>query len=206
MEREPERERLAQAIRAVIDHVVDTKAPPEVLAEAAREVERLAELLGPHPRRGPKSPHLPDLGELQRTFWRDPVVGKSNPVAPPVEIEIADQVVTGRANLGFAYEGPPGYAHGAVIAGIFDQILGLANLASGNVGMTGTLTIKYRRPTPLHTELVFRGGTERVSGRKIFVAGTLHVEDTLTAEAEGLFVNLLRPRAAEYFENGRAVP
>ena len=177
MEREPERERLAQAIRAVIDHVVDTKAPPEVLAEAAREVERLAELLGPHPRRGPKSPHLPDLGELQRTFWRDPVVGKSNPVAPPVEIEIADQVVTGRANL-----------------------------ASGNVGMTGTLTIKYRRPTPLHTELVFRGGTERVSGRKIFVAGTLHVEDTLTAEAEGLFVNLLRPRAAEYFENGRAVP
>src|SRR5947208_1612146 len=196
----PARERLADALRAAIDHVVDSTAPREVFEQAAAEVERLAELLGPHARHGPKTPSLPDLGNLQATFWRDPVVGKSNPVAPPVEIEIADGLVTGRATLGFAYEGPPGYAHGAVIAGIFDQILGLANLASGNVGMTGTLTIRYRKPTPLHTELVFEGKTERVSGRKIYVKGTVHAGDTLTAEAEGLFVNLLRPRAAEYFD------
>jgi hypothetical protein len=82
-----------------------------------------------------------------------------------------------------------------------DQILGLANLASGNVGMTGTLTIRYRRPTPLQTELVFTDRTERVSGRKIYVKGALRADHTLTAEAEGLFVNLQRPRAAEYFEN-----
>lgn len=163
-------------------------------------MERLAELLGPHLRHGPKQPSLPDLGELQNTFWRDPVVGRSNPVAPPVDVVIDGDLVTGRATLGFAYEGPPGYAHGAVIAGIFDQILGLANLASGNVGMTGTLTIRYRRPTPLQTELVFTGRTERVSGRKIYVRGALHAEGELTAEAEGLFVNLLRPRASEYFE------
>ncbi|MFN2543856.1 MAG: PaaI family thioesterase [Actinomycetota bacterium] len=203
-EPQPERERLARAIRELIDHVVDSEAPPEVFEEAADEMARLAELLGPHPRRGPKQPHLPDLGDLQRTFWRDPVIGKSNPIAPPVDIEITgERVVVGRANLGFGYEGPPGYAHGAVIAGIFDQILGLANLASGNVGMTGTLTIRYRKPTPLHTDLVFRGQTDRVSGRKIYVTGTLHAEDTLTAEAQGLFVNLARPTAAEYFE-GRA--
>jgi acyl-coenzyme A thioesterase PaaI-like protein len=195
------RERLADALRAAIDHVVDSTAPPEVFEQAAAEVERLAALLGPHPRHGPKSPSLPDLNELQETFWRDPVVGRSNPVAPPVEIEISDGVVTGRTTLGFAYEGPPGYAHGAVIAGIFDQILGLANLASGNVGMTGTLTIRYRRPTPLQSELIFVGKTERVSGRKIYVKGTVHAGGTLTAEAEGLFVNLQRPRAAEYFDN-----
>jgi acyl-coenzyme A thioesterase PaaI-like protein len=199
-DRQPERERLADAIRELIDHVVDSEAPTEVFDQAAAEVRRLAEFLGPHPRRGPKQPHLPDLGDLQRTFWRDPVVGKSNPIAAPVDVEIDDQVVRGRARLGYGYEGPPGYAHGAVIAGIFDQILGLANLASGNVGMTGTLTIKYRRPTPLHTDLVFEGRTDRVSGRKIFTKGTLHAEGELTAEAEGLFVNLLRPTAQEYFE------
>jgi acyl-coenzyme A thioesterase PaaI-like protein len=195
------RERLADALRAAIDHVVDSSAPPEVFEQAAAEVERLAALLGPHPRHGPKSPSLPDLGELQETFWRDPVVGHSNPVAPPVDVTIDGDVVTGHVTLGFAYEGPPGYAHGAVIAGIFDQILGLANLASGNIGMTGTLTIRYRRPTPLRTELVFVGRTERVSGRKIYVKGTVHADGTLTAEAEGLFVNLQRPRAAEYFVN-----
>ena len=62
-------------------------------------------------------------------------------------------------------------------------------------------TIRYRRPTPLQAELVFTGRTERVSGRKIYVKGTVHAGDTLTAEADGLFVNLARPTAAEYFEN-----
>jgi acyl-coenzyme A thioesterase PaaI-like protein len=199
----PERERLADAVRHLIEITTTSDAPSEELERAAAEVERLAEHLAPHPRHGPKTPHLPDLENLQRTFWRDPVIGKSNPIAPPVDIEIHDRVVTGRARLGLAHEGPPGYVHGAVIAGIFDQILGLANLASGNVGMTGTLTIKYRKPTPLDTELVFEGHTEKVEGRKIFVVGSLRAGETLTCEAKGLFVNLARPRAAEYFEATR---
>ena len=154
-----------------------------------------SEFLGPHPRRGPKQPHLPDLGDLQRTFWRDPIVGKSNPIAPPVEIEIVERVVRGRVNLGYGYEGPPGYVHGAVIAGIFDQILGLANLASGNVGMTGTLTIKYRKPTPLDVELRLEGAVDRAEGRKTFVRGSLFAGDDLLGEAEGLFVAV----GAEWF-------
>ena len=147
-----ERERLADAVRHLIEITTTSDAPAEELERAAAEVEGLAERLAPHPRHGPKQPHLPDLRDLQRTFWRDPVIGRSNPIAPPVDVEIRDEVVTGRANLGLAHEGPPGYVHGAVIAGVFDQILGLANLASGNVGMTGTLTIRYLRPTPLSTD------------------------------------------------------
>ena len=198
-----ERERLADAVRHLIEITTTSDAPAEELERAAAEVVGLAERLAPHPRHGPKQPHLPDLRDLQRTFWRDPVIGRSNPIAPPVDVEIRGEVVTGRANLGLAHEGPPGYVHGAVIAGVFDQILGLANLASGNVGMTGTLTIRYLRPTPLSTDLVFEGKTESVEGRKIFVTGTLHAGGTLTAEAEGVFVNLLQPRAVEYFDPER---
>ena len=141
-DREP-RERLADAVRSLIEHLVDGDAPPGELERVASEVERLAATLDPHPRRGPKLPELPDLDDLQRTFWRDPVVGRSNPIAPPVEVEIHESIVRGRAKLGLAYEGPPGYAHGAAIAGTFDQLLGIANLASGNAGMTGTLTVRY---------------------------------------------------------------
>ena len=198
---DPQRERLAEAVRRLIEITTTSDAPADELERAAREVERLAADLAPHPTHGPKLPDLPDLHDLQRTFWRDPVIGRSNPIAPPVDIEIRDRVVTGRANLGLAHEGPPGYVHGAVIAGIFDQILGLANLASGNVGMTGTLTVRYLRPTPLHMDLVFEGKTESVEGRKIFVLGTLRAGDATTAEAEGIFVNLLQPTAAEYFED-----
>ena len=60
----------------------------------------------------------------------------------------------------------------------------------GHPGFTGTLTIRYRKPTPLHTELRFEAGVARVEGRKIFAKGQLFAGDLLTAEAEGIFVSV----------------
>ena len=54
--------------------------------------------------------------------------------------------------------------------------------------MTARLTIDYRSPTPLHTELRFDGRVIGVEGRKTFTEGTLHAGDRLCAESEGLFV------------------
>ena len=54
--------------------------------------------------------------------------------------------------------------------------------------MTGRLTVHYRSPTPLHTELALEGRIDRVDGRKTFCIGTIHAGDRLCAEAEGLFV------------------
>ena len=59
---------------------------------------------------------------------------------------------------------------------------------SGEPGFTGTLTVRYCRPTPLHTELRMRGEIARVEGRKIFAEGHLYAGETLCAEAEGLFI------------------
>jgi predicted thioesterase len=56
--------------------------------------------------------------------------------------------------------------------------------------MTGTLTITYRQPTPLHTDVTFEGKLREVVGRKVFVDGTLKAGDALTAEAEGIFVSI----------------
>jgi len=88
--------------------------------------------------------------------------------------------------------------HGAIIAGIFDLLLGLANLAGGTPAMTGTLTVRYRRPTPLHTDLEFLARTDRAAGRKAIAVGTLHAAGELTAEAEGVFVIPGIARAAEF--------
>ena len=57
----------------------------------------------------------------------------------------------------FAYEGPPTCVHGGVIAETFDEVLGAANMVAGNPGMTGTLTVRYRKPTPLRTAAPDRG-------------------------------------------------
>ena len=56
--------------------------------------------------------------------------------------------------------------------------------------MTGRLTIHYRSPTPLHTELHVEGTLDRTSGRKILCTGRMYAGDTLCAEAEGLFITV----------------
>ena len=48
-----------------------------------------------------------------------------------------------------AYEGPPGLVHGGVVALLLDQILGGAADHAGVPGMTGTLTVRYRKGTRL---------------------------------------------------------
>jgi acyl-coenzyme A thioesterase PaaI-like protein len=92
--------------------------------------------------------------------------------------------------FGSAYEGPPGSLHGGFVAATFDEVLGFVQSLGGNPGMTGTLTIRYRRPTPLHTELIIEGELVRIRGRKIFTEGRILADGVVTAEAEGLFISI----------------
>ena len=80
------------------------------------------------------------------------------------------------------------------MAAAFDEVLGYVQSLSGNPGMTGALTIKYRRPTLLHKELFFEGETARVSGRKILAEGRVTADGVLTAETEGLFISVEKER------------
>jgi acyl-coenzyme A thioesterase PaaI-like protein len=56
--------------------------------------------------------------------------------------------------------------------------------------VTGRLTVHYRSPTPLRTELTFEARVVSVTGRKTLTHGTLHAGDRLCAEAEGLFISI----------------
>jgi acyl-coenzyme A thioesterase PaaI-like protein len=194
------RGRLAAAIRTLVAHAVETDIEVSNAEAAAETIEKLVEELDRHPRRGPKNPEKPEFEDLQLNFAYDPVIGLANPIAPPVAVTIdGDKVVHGTANLDRQYEGPPGYVHGAVIAAIFDLLLGLANAVAGNMGMTGTLTVKYRRPTPLKTDLSITARVVRSEGRKAITHGTIYAGDTLTAECEGLFISLTKEMGAEMF-------
>lgn len=190
----PELRRLADAVRRVTDQVVRTHAPPEVLADAAATVEQAAALLEPlTPPWAPSMPAAP-LSDLDPHvyFPFSPMVGWYSPLAPPLECEVGDGRVVAHATLGAAYEGPPGCVHGGVIAGLFDEVLGIANITAGVGAMTGTLTIRYRSPTPLYADLRLEGRTDRIEGRKVYTLGTLHADDRLCAEAEGIFVSVAR--------------
>jgi acyl-coenzyme A thioesterase PaaI-like protein len=186
--------RLAEAARAIVERLAGTTASAAELEEVAVGVEEaLAGLRaginpeGPGGERGYAEAALATM-EAHRLFERSPFSGRANPVAAPLDMAVDGQSVVGRVVCGPTYEGPPGHVHGGIIAGLFDEVLGAAQGLSGKAGMTGRLTVHYREPTPLHTELVLRAWPERADGRKIVVRGTLHAGEVLCAEAEGLFV------------------
>ena len=124
-----------------------------------------------------------------------PMIGFANPIAPPVEIwsvqgEGGWPEIRGRVTFGYAYEGPPTCVHGGIIAELFDEVMGAANIVTENPGMTGTLTVRYLWPTPLLAplDIVARfTGTER---RKVFTWAGIYHDGALTAEADGIFVKM----------------
>jgi acyl-coenzyme A thioesterase PaaI-like protein len=188
--------RLGQAMRAVIDLMTATTASNDVLIEAAEKISEVADLLtgqGSN-RRYEGLAEASGLGHDSAFFDWSPQLGLSNPLAPPIFVEIQDGIVVGRVSFGSAYEGPPGCVHGGSIAAAFDEILGLTQSLSGQVGMTGTLTVRYRQPTPLHTDLSFEGRLDGVSGRKVLASSKLYAGEDLTAEATGLFVTITPER------------
>jgi acyl-coenzyme A thioesterase PaaI-like protein len=198
----PERVRLAQAIRHLIDAALTAEGTSaEELAAAADKTERLAtDLLRRHDL-GDRPSGVRQREEMSHDDYlpRSPLVGDVSPLAPPIEYEYRDGRLAGWGTFHAAYEGPPGYVHGGWIALSFDEMLGMANIASGHPGMTGRLSVRYRRPTPLHRPVGFDAWTEEVDGRRIVTRGTLTVDGVVTAEAEGLFVVIDLEKALEYF-------
>lgn len=191
--------RLTRATRRLVDLVRRTRASGEVADEALRALERAAELLEPEAHPGPfhqrslawSGAWAPVPGaptDLHAFFPYSPLIGERNPLAPPVRFEARNGRLFGHVVYGAAYVGPPQSVHGGVIAATFDELLGSVNLLNETGGMTGTLTVRYRQPTPVLEMLRLEGWVDRVEGRKVFAHGTLHHGDILTAEAEGIFV------------------
>jgi acyl-coenzyme A thioesterase PaaI-like protein len=115
--------------------------------------------------------------------------GHSNPLAPPMTITVDGEITKASATWTAAYEGPPGCVHGGYVAAAFDDLLGCAQMASGNAGFTGTLTVRMVSPTPLFEQIDYEAGVEKVEGRKIWCWGTAKAGEQLLAEATCLFIS-----------------
>ena len=194
-----EMRRLAEAGREVIERLVATTAPQDELKRAADLLEEASALLAGYPqgRIYEGFAESANAGDAHAFFDHSPLQGVANPLAPPVRLEVVDGVVHGRVRFGSAYEGPPSSVHGGYVAAAFDEVLGLAQSLGGSPGMTGTLTIRYRKPTPLHTDLRFEARLDRQEGRKIFCSGELYAGELLCAEADGIFISVDIARMAE---------
>lgn len=185
---------LAAAMRELTAILVKSDASQAELDAATAAVRAVSAKLGAQgERRGVRSFADATLSDDTGAFFDlSPLVGLCNPVAPPMRLLTDDEQIRGVVTFSAAYEGPPGHVHGGFIAAAFDEVLGLAQCSTGNPGMTGRLAVSYRAPTPLNEEIILTGQVTRIDGRKIFTKGTMQVGETVTAEAEGLFVSMNR--------------
>ena len=196
----PAKRDLAAALRELLDCVAATDASEDELLGAAHDIRTTAQRFAAQPRmKEPPGVAEMALSGMESFHDRSPLVGLSNPIAPPLDFapDLDTGSVHGTGTFGSAYEGAPGCVHGGYIAAAFDELLGMACIFSGNPGMTGSLTTHYRRPTPIQTELRLEGRLDRVEGRKIFTAGEVYAGDVLTAESTGIFISITREKFEE---------
>ncbi|MBI4560800.1 MAG: PaaI family thioesterase [Candidatus Rokubacteria bacterium] len=72
------------------------------------------------------------------------------------------------------FAGPPGAAHGGIVAGYLDEVLaGAAVRHDGRIYLTGELTVRYVKPVPVETPLLGRGRVVQDHGKYLDLEGAL---------------------------------
>ena len=184
---------LAAELRQVIDKMLVIDDPGDEVGAARAEVAAIAARLERIGRRGHKArlhPSIPPGPDDDRPYYAaNARRWHCNPLFPPITFDTAARGLRGRLQLGITHEGPPGCVHGGVVALLLDQFLGQSNVEAGVPAMTGSLTVRFRRPTPLWREIIVEAdGPERADDRRCLTRGRITCDGEITAEAQGLFV------------------
>jgi acyl-coenzyme A thioesterase PaaI-like protein len=184
---------LAESIRLAMEKMVVIDEPHDELRRARAEIDAIAQRLDAIGRKGLQARMMPEMepgpDDMRPYYAGDANRWHYNPIFPTVELAMSEGMLRGGVTLGLAYEGPPGCVHGGVVSLLLDQLLGQSNLEHGVAAMTGTLTVTYRRPTPLLRELSLEASPpELIDGRKYVTRGWIRCGGKVTAEGEGVFV------------------
>lgn len=189
------RRHLAEAMRRLNELSVISTADADALNAICETINRQADKLAQYPVEKGKLAQM-DADKDTITERRivsheiSPLTGFSNPVSPPMNTWFDGDEVKARVTMGWQYEGPPGCVHGGFIAALFDDFLGVGQKLTGQPGFTGTLKVRYIKPTPLGEELTLIGRVKSIEGRVNTLSGEMYAGDTLTASSEGLFVHM----------------
>ncbi len=123
------------------------------------------------------NPHLTPLahGALNHCFG----CGLENPSGLRLRFFTADDgSIVCHPRLARRFAGPPGHAHGGIIATLLDEAMSKANRARGIVAMTRQLSVEYLRPVPLGARLT-------LTARHVTAHGRRHHCDAQLTDAAG---------------------
>jgi hypothetical protein len=180
----PQTVEAAQALRRVAALVVAMEGEDEEVARLLDDLRRAESHLSS---RVPPSP-LPRVGAAVESDGRVYLDHASdmwsiNPGIPEYELSVDGDRASGRVNFPIAFEGPPGIVHGGFLGVFFDSAMQHHNCEVGVAGKSTSLALRFRRPTPLVTDLDFSLERTEADGR-IRSTGTLMRGDEVLCTAE----------------------
>ncbi|OPX05628.1 PaaI family thioesterase [Gordonia sp. i37] len=176
---------LTRAVRAVTRAAALSTAEESVLVDAAAQLDVLTRRLSATPR---DSVLVGDFGRRPDDTDGTRRIGDHNAQVIPLTIVAEGDSAFATWIADEVHEGSGGLLHGGTAAWLMDCMCGLLLEEMGTVGRTANLTLDYRAPTPLATELHLRSTIEKRDGRKIWVAGDIRVAGEVTVTARGLFI------------------
>jgi uncharacterized protein (TIGR00369 family) len=93
--------------------------------------------------------------------------GQDNPEGMRLKFKLNEEQkrFVSKFRLHGRYAGPPGHAHGGVIATILDEAMGKVNKLRNVVAVTAEMTVTYVKPVPLGKPLIAEGWERSVRGR-----------------------------------------
>jgi uncharacterized protein (TIGR00369 family) len=96
-----------------------------------------------------------------------------------------------RARLARRFAGPPGHAHGGIIATLLDEAMSKANRARNILAMTRHISVEYLRPVPLGVTLTLTARHGEVQGRRHHCVAQLADESgQVLATGKAVFVEV----------------
>ncbi|HEY8769198.1 MAG TPA: PaaI family thioesterase [Thermoleophilaceae bacterium] len=114
--------------------------------------------------------------------------GQANLFGLQLELERTEDGVAGRFFVKQDHQGPPGHAHGGVIATALDEAMALLLHDEGTHALTARLEVDLRAPAPVGTYVEVRAEVEERAGRRLVLSATAAGEDGEIASAVGTFV------------------
>ncbi|EID14916.1 hypothetical protein [Mycolicibacterium phlei] len=123
----------------------------------------------------------PDATAEQRVYLDHAFgIGAYNPAFPEYTFdELTEETASGRVTFPVVFEGPPGLVNGGFLAVFFDCVTQHQSCAIGRTGKTRSLTVTFRRPTPILTELRFDIARVESDGRVTSTARLLLGDEVL---------------------------
>ena len=189
-----ERRELGEALRRLLDVVVQTGAPPDDLRAAAATIDELAAKLATLTVRADRSVSA-DSYRAHMSL----VGGLSHPIAPQLQMEVDGDFGRGEVVVGPVFQGGPGLVHGGVLALLIDHAMGCVAAGPQRPAMTVSLTMRYRKPTPLGVPLTVSVWLDRIEGRRLHLSAEIVADGQVTVAAEAVFLTLTAQNLATVF-------